>query len=109
MKLAMNKLLRSGNWLGLCVIWMAVGWMANAQGFATTTVQGTVYSASDQPAAGTLQLSWPAFTTANNQAVAAGQKGVAWVAFTSMAFTGQIRTQAYDCLHLFSTIFTSAM
>ena len=76
MKLAMNKLLRSGNWLGLCVIWMAVGWMANAQGFSTTTVQGTVYSASGQPGTGTLQLSWPAFTTANNQAVAAGRKVV---------------------------------
>ena len=38
----------------------------------TTTVQGTVYRADGTPAAGTLLLSWPAFTTPQNQAVAAG-------------------------------------
>src|ERR1019366_7479154 len=76
MKLAKKNPFRSVNWLGLCVIWMSLVWMANGQGFSTTTVQGTVYSASGQPEAGTLQLSWPAFTTANNQAVAAGRKVV---------------------------------
>ncbi len=50
---------------------------AGAQGFTTTTVQGTVYQANGQPGSGTLQLSWPAFTTANNQAVAAGRTNVA--------------------------------
>ncbi len=39
---------------------------------ATTTVQGTVYRADGKPAQGTLLVSWPAFVTANNQAVAAG-------------------------------------
>ncbi|HKR27202.1 MAG TPA: hypothetical protein VJS11_07090 [Acidobacteriaceae bacterium] len=39
---------------------------------STTTVQGTVYRADGTPASGTLLISWPAFTTAQNQAVAAG-------------------------------------
>ena len=76
MKLKKKNLFRSGNWLGLCVIWMAFGWMGNAQGFSTTSVQGTVYSADGKPGAGTLQLSWPAFTTSTNQAVAGGRKVV---------------------------------
>jgi hypothetical protein len=38
----------------------------------TTTVQGTVYEAGGQPASGTVLISWPSFTTASNQAVAAG-------------------------------------
>src|ERR1700694_4849023 len=81
MKLTNEKPFHSGDWLGLGVIWMtfvwmAWGWPANAQQFTTTTVEGTVYSASGQPCAGSLQLSWPAFTTASNQAVAAGRKTV---------------------------------
>jgi hypothetical protein len=39
---------------------------------ATTTVQGTIYRADGSPAAGTLLVSWSAFTTSANQAVAAG-------------------------------------
>jgi hypothetical protein len=39
---------------------------------ATTTVQGTVYRADGSAATGTLLVSWPAFSTATNQAVAAG-------------------------------------
>ncbi|HVT98814.1 MAG TPA: hypothetical protein VHE33_15020, partial [Acidobacteriaceae bacterium] len=42
-----------------------------------TTVQGTVYRADGTPAAGTLLLSWPAFTTPQNQAVAAGNMSAA--------------------------------
>lgn len=38
----------------------------------TTTVQGIIYRADGSPASGTLLVSWPAFTTARNQAVAAG-------------------------------------
>ena len=44
---------------------------AGAQAVSTTTVQGTVYLANGQPGAGTLAISWPAFTTAAGQAVAA--------------------------------------
>lgn len=43
---------------------------------ATTTVQGTVYEASGQAASGTLLISWPAFTTTSDQAVAAGSTSV---------------------------------
>ena len=38
----------------------------------TTTVEGTVYRADGSVASGTLIVSWPAFSTATNQAVAAG-------------------------------------
>jgi hypothetical protein len=38
----------------------------------TTTVQGTVYRADGAPASGTLLISWPAFTTPQSQAIAAG-------------------------------------
>jgi hypothetical protein len=38
----------------------------------TTTVQGTVYRADGTPASGTLLISWPAFTTPQSQAIAAG-------------------------------------
>lgn len=44
---------------------------------ATTTVQGTVYRADGTAAGGTLIVSWPAFSTAANQAVAAGDTTVA--------------------------------
>ena len=58
--------------LGLCLMGMALGLMANAQAVSTTTVQGTVYLANGAPGAGTLNVSWPTFTTANGQSVAAG-------------------------------------
>jgi hypothetical protein len=45
--------------------------LARAQAVSTTTVQGTVYLANGQPGSGTLHVSWPAFTTANGQAVVA--------------------------------------
>lgn len=41
-----------------------------------TTVQDTVYEADGTPAQGTLLISWPAFTTASGQAVAAGSTSV---------------------------------
>jgi hypothetical protein len=44
---------------------------------ATTTVQGTIYRADGSVASGTLLLSWPAFTTAANEAVASGSIKVA--------------------------------
>ena len=57
--------------LGLCLMVMALGVVANAQAVSTTTVQGTVYLANGQAGSGTLVVSWPAFTTANGQAIAA--------------------------------------
>lgn len=43
----------------------------HAQAVSTTTVQGTVYLANGQPGAGTLVVSWPAFTTAAGQVIVA--------------------------------------
>lgn len=57
----------------LAIILLAA--MLSANGLAqmsTTTVQGTMYRADGTAASGTLLISWPAFTTAQNQAVAAG-------------------------------------
>lgn len=42
----------------------------------TTTVQDVVFRADGTPAGGVLLISWPAFTTASNQAVAAGTTNV---------------------------------
>ena len=54
------------------VVWLLAGAaIAGAQAVSTTAVQGTVYLANGQPGAGTLTISWPAFTTAAGQAVAA--------------------------------------
>jgi hypothetical protein len=55
---------------------MVLSGTARAQGFAATTVQGTVYLANGHPGSGSLQVSWPAFTTASNQAVTAGRMSV---------------------------------
>ena len=57
--------------LGMC--WSVV---VHGQALATTTVQGTVYLANGQTGAGTLMLSWPAFTTANGQLVGADRMTV---------------------------------
>jgi hypothetical protein len=67
----------AGKWIGICLTAVAFGWLAMAEGVSTTTVQGTVYLANGAPGSGTLQLSWPAFTTSNNMAVAAGRTMVA--------------------------------
>ena len=76
MKLTMDKCLCAGRWMGLWLIAMALGVVANGQAVSTTTVQGTVYLANGQPGAGTLDVSWPAFTTATGQAVTAGRQMV---------------------------------
>ena len=49
---------------------------ARAQGPTTTTISDVVYRADGTPAAGTLLISWPAFSTASGQAVAAGTTSV---------------------------------
>ena len=56
--------------------WLAVS-LASLHGrataqIATTTVQGTIYRADGTVAQGSVIVSWPAFSTATNQAVAAG-------------------------------------
>ena len=57
----------------LCVL---AGLASQAQSPATTTISDTVYRADGTPAAGTLLISWPTFSTASGQAVAAGTKSV---------------------------------
>ncbi len=47
-----------------------------AQGPALTTVTDVIYRADGVPASGTLLISWPAFSTANGLAVAAGVNNV---------------------------------
>jgi hypothetical protein len=73
MSLIRNQSNRAARILGVCLAWMAMAVVALAQTISTTVVQGTVYLANGSPGSGTLQLSWPAFTTATNQAVAAGK------------------------------------
>jgi hypothetical protein len=76
MKVKYQASLRAALWFAVSLVCMSWSRTAIAQGIATTTVQGTVYLANGQPASGTLQVSWPAFTTATNQAVTAGRTNV---------------------------------
>ncbi len=79
MNLTNHDGLRASGVLGLLLIelcLMGLGSMAHAQTFSTTTVQGTVYLANGQPGTGTLVVSWPSFTTANGQVVAADSETV---------------------------------
>jgi hypothetical protein len=73
MSLLRTESIRAAKALGLCLACMATAIAALAQSVSTTTVQGTIYLANGSPGAGTLQLSWPAFTTASSQTVAAGK------------------------------------
>src|SRR5438045_9510463 len=57
----------------LCVL---AGLVSQAQSPVTTTISDTVYRADGTPAAGTLLISWPTFSTASGQAVASGTKSV---------------------------------
>ena len=58
--------------LGLVAIAVALFPPQATAQMTTTTVQGTVYRADGTAASGTLLVSWSAFTTPQNQAVAAG-------------------------------------
>ncbi len=62
--------------VGVCLLAMALAAMAWAQAVSTTTVEGTVFLANGQPGGGTVAISWPAFTTAAGQAVAADRTTV---------------------------------
>jgi hypothetical protein len=80
MKLTNHKGLRASGMMGLLLIelfLMGLGSVAHSQAFSTTTVQGTVYLANGQAGTGTLVVSWPSFTTASGQVVAADSMTVA--------------------------------
>jgi hypothetical protein len=75
MKLTNHEWLHTGRWMGLlltvvCLMGTSLESMAQAP-VSTTTVQGTVYLANGEPATGTLVVSWPSFTTAAGQLIAA--------------------------------------
>lgn len=57
--------------LGTLIVAALLPARLNAQ-IKTTTVQGVIYRADGTPASGTLLVSWPAFTTPQSQAIAAG-------------------------------------
>jgi hypothetical protein len=80
MKLTNHEWMRAGVWMGLLLLVVCLMEMdreAHAQAISTTTVQGTVYLANGQPGTGTLVVSWPSFTTASGQWVAADSTTVA--------------------------------
>ncbi len=76
MKLKWDLWFRAAMWFGTGLTAMSLAWIACAQSIGTTTVHGTVYMANGTPGSGSLQLSWPAFTTADNHAVTAGRTTV---------------------------------
>lgn len=78
MKLTRRGWLRSLARVAGCAVamWLAGMTAARAQAVSTTAVQGTVYFANGQPAGGTLEVSWPTFTTAAGQLISAGQTTV---------------------------------
>jgi len=63
--------------IGIALILLALIAAALADTPAMTTISDTVYRADGTPAAGTLLISWPAFTTAAGMPVAAGSTSVA--------------------------------
>jgi hypothetical protein len=67
---------RRGRLLSLGLVMMLMVEVSSAATPATTRINDTVYRADGAPAAGTLLISWPAFTTADNSPVAAGNKSV---------------------------------
>ena len=72
----LSRYARALQWVASALLVVASVCHAHAQAVTTTTVQGTVYLANGLPGSGTLQLSWPAFTTAASQAIAAGRTTV---------------------------------
>src|SRR5271155_2156653 len=74
----MNKLNRINSLLisvVVCACWLSSG-QASAQAPTLTTVSDIVYRANGQPAAGTIEVSWASFSTADNRPVASGQVSV---------------------------------
>ena len=59
--------------LAFVMVWLTASW---AQTPSTTTISDVVYRADGTLAGGTLLISWPTFSTATGQAVAAGRKSV---------------------------------
>ena len=67
---------RTATAFALVLVLVLAATLARPQSVQTTTVTGTVYAAGGEPVSGTIQISWPAFTTAAGQAIAAGRVNV---------------------------------
>ena len=61
----------TGVGLALLAVLVTSAWAA---GPALTTIQDTIYRADGTPAAGTVLISWPSFTSAEGDPVAAGSR-----------------------------------
>jgi len=72
----MSEMCRPLRRLFLCALVLLAPGGGLAQTVPMTAVQDTVYRADGSPAEGTLLISWPAFTTATGQAIAAGTTSV---------------------------------
>src|SRR5271155_5742475 len=74
----MNKLIRFSSLLSslMVCISLVLTHQASAQAPTLTTVSDIVYRANGQPAAGTIEVSWASFSTADNRPVASGQVSV---------------------------------
>lgn len=75
-----TRVLSEWLWLRVAatVVALVLGTLGRAAAqVSTTTVQGTIYRADGTPASGSVLVSWSAFTTPQNQAVAAGSKSAA--------------------------------
>ncbi len=70
---------KMGRRTGRLICWLLVMAAMSARGStpAMTTISDVLYRADGSPARGTLLISWPAFTTADNKPVAAGSMDVA--------------------------------
>ena len=73
----MLQVCRRMAWAGMLLGTILAALSAGATSPATTTVSDTVYRGDGMPAAGTLLISWPAFTAASGEPVAAGSMSVA--------------------------------
>jgi trimeric autotransporter adhesin len=89
----------------LLVIIVAMPALAMADAPATTTISDTVYRADGTPAAGTLLISWPAFTTATGTPVAAGSTSVTIGAGGSVAVVLVPNAGATPAGTLYSVVF----
>lgn len=73
----MLQVCRRMAWAGMLLGTILAALSARATSPATTTVSDTVYRGDGMPAAGMLLISWPAFTAASGEPVAAGSMSVA--------------------------------
>jgi len=76
MKTGTLKISRRRRLFCLQILLLVAGMAGRLQAVSTTTVQDVVYRADGTPASGTLVISWPEFTTADNFAVAAGSLAI---------------------------------